>query len=377
MRIYIEADSIASERMSGIGHATLEIIRQLDAQVSGTEHKLSVIVPYGRKAFVKKYHFKNVHIRQLPPGYKYVNYALTRTSLPFAVDLFFGRGVYIFPNYKNWYVPLSTSYTFVHDIAFRLFPETIHPKNLAYLDANFNRWLSRTARIITISKQSQREIIHEFPAVKDRVSVVYLGVDEDQYKPRVWQDIQPVRAKYGIAQDYFITVGNIEPRKNIDTLISAYKIYADTVDTPAQLVIVGGDGWKNKKILDRIEKLQQEGYAIYRPDAYVTDDDLAILYAGARANIHVALHEGFGLPPVQAQACGTPVIASNLPVFQETLNPKLVTYVTPVDAAEMAAALQESQTPQGERSSFLKKGLTWRSTVRTLSQLIGIIKTDT
>lgn len=374
MRICIEADSIASERMSGIGHATLEMVRQLDSFIEGTSHQLIIIVPFGRKKFLAGYNLKNASIRQLPPGYRYVNYALTRTSLPFAADLLYGRGVYIFPNYKNWYVPFSTSLTFVHDIAFKLFPETVHPKNLTYLNDNFDRWMARTDKIATISNQSKSEIRQEFPYLKDKVETVHLGVDKSEYMPMSYDDIKPVLDKYGLKDDYFITVGNIEPRKNINTLLGSYKAYSDSVSSPAQLVLVGGDGWKNEDTLRRINTMQEQGYAVFRPDRYVQDDDLPALYSGARANIHVAIHEGFGLPPVQAQACGTPVIASNLPVFREILDPSITTYVSPAKPQDIANAMACSLPWTVDRRTTPKDQLTWANTVRELIRFIGIME---
>lgn len=373
MNILIEADSIALEKMSGIGHTVIEIISGLSKSIVGTRHKLTIIVPYGRKSYVQKYGWKNVSIRQLPPGYKYVNYLLTRTSLPIPAELFFGRGVYIFPNYKTWYAPFSRSITFVHDVAFQLFPETVHPKNLVYLRANFTRWLKRTDGIISISKQSASEIRQFFPEVNNKITTIYLGVDRSIFFPRQKKDIAKTLIKYGVCKDYFLVVGNIEPRKNTMGLLDAYKVYADTNASVAQLVIVGGDGWKNQKILERISALTAEGYNIYRPKKYVIDEDLPMLYTGARALIHIALHEGFGLPPVQAQACGSPVIVSDLAVFHEILTPQTATYVQTDRMQTVVDAMEQVGPAQSGRKSSVKQRLTWDSTVRQLLAFAGII----
>lgn len=373
MRILIEADSIASERMSGIGHTVVEIISGLNAALAGTNHKLTVVVPYGRKGYARRYGWKNVSIRQLPPGYRYINYALTRTSLPIPIEILFGRGVYIFPNYKNWHVPFSRSITIIHDVAFKLFPETVNPKNLIYLEANFKRWLKRTDGIVSISKQSAAEIKQFFPEIENKITAIHLGVDRSVFFPRKKQDFEKTLSRYGIAKDYFLTVGNIEPRKNVMGLLDAYKIYADTNTSVAQLVIVGGDGWKNEKILEKIKVLQAKGYNIYRPKQYVTDEDLPFLYSGARVLIHVALHEGFGLPPIQAQACGSPVIVSDLAVFHETLAPQTTTYVRADKIKTVVAAMEQAQPVHFRRKSSVKTDLTWDNTVKRLLEFTGII----
>ena len=120
--------------------------------------------------------------------------------------------------------------------------------------------------------------------------------------------------------------------------------------------------------------MQDEGYAVFRPDRYVKDEDLPALYSGARANVHVAIHEGFGLPPVQAQACGTPVIASNLPVFHEILDPSITTYVPPARPQDIAGAMVRSLPWSPGRRATPKHQLTWDNTVRELTKFIGIME---
>lgn len=371
--MFIEADSVASKKMSGIGHTTLEILNALDRKIVNQKLQVTAIVPYGTKKYVLKYGWKNIKVRQLPPGYKYVNYALVRTSLPIPVDLLFGRGVYVFPNYKNWFVPFSRSITFIHDVVFKLHPETTHDKNLVYLNDNFPRWVKRTDGVVSISNQSAREVAAVFPSVKDKIETIYLGVNKATYFPREKKEIADTLTKYGIEDDYFLAVGNIEPRKNILKLLEAYKLYADNTTSAAQMVLIGGDGWKNKETLEYIENLTEKGYKVYRPKQYVEDEDLPMIYSGSRSLIHVAIHEGFGLPPVQAQACGAPVIVSDLAVFHETLSAVTATYVDYKNAQDIALAMQLAPSVLNGRKSSLRKGFTWDDTVNRLIKFAGII----
>lgn len=367
MRIFFEADSIANSRMSGIGHATLEMIMEFDRRASNGGIKVTAIVPFGRKKFVEKtYGWRNVSVKQLPPGFKYINYALTRTSLPIPVDFWYGKGLYIFPNYKNWYTLFSRSITFIDDVAFKLFPETIQPRNLAYLNANFKRWLRRADMVVSISRQSTKEVETAFPELKGKVKTVYLGVDQSIFAPQTKETIEKIRQKYAIDQDYFLVLGNIEPRKNIDRLLEAYKMYVDKVAERTQLVLVGGDGWNHGAALKTIKTMKNEGYNILRPEVYVEDEDLPMLYSGARVLVCVPIHEGFGLPPLQAQACGTPVIVSDIPVFHETIEPKTATFVDPYDVEAIASALIASKAYQERRQSNVRKDLTWKNTADAL-----------
>lgn len=371
MKVYIEADSIATEKMSGIGHATLEITRALDKLIqTNRELSVTVIVPYKTKHYINAYNFKNIKVKSLPWGQKYVNYLLARTSLPVPIDLLYGRGVYLFPNYKTWSVPFSKSITFAHDVVFKKYPDTLNPKNLVYLEANFERWMNKTDAIISISESSAKEFKMFFPQFKDKVHVIYLGVDPEVYYPKPKDDITSVRNKYEIPENYFLYVGNLEPRKNIDRLLDGYKIYSDQTNRAKSLVLIGGDGWSNDSIKKKINDLTKTGYKIVRPKAYVADDNLPALYSGAHANIHVAIHEGFGLPPIQAQACGTPVVASDIPPLKEVLDSNNTIFVDPYNPEEIAKALEE---PRSRRLATGSK-FTWDSTTLHIMQLIDKIK---
>lgn len=371
--IFIEADSIASNKTSGIGNATSEILRHLDKLAIEKKLKVTAIVPYGRRNFVsEKYQFNNVHIRSLPPGYKYVNYVLTRTSIPLWPDMFFGRGVYIFPNYKTWSVPFSKAVTFIHDIAHIKYPHTTHPKNLKYLNDNFGRWLKRADVIATISDSSKRDIEEQFPKHSKKIVRIHLGVDTDFYKR---QDDRAVNLTYkalGIPKNCLLYVGSIEPRKNILTLLDAYKRYSDQhAGHPKPLVLIGGDGWNNTDIKYKISELIAEGYQIKLPEEYVEDSMLPAVYSGAFALVHVAIYEGFGLSLAQAMACGLPVITANNSSMPEVVGNAglMVDANNAKQIANAIARLENDQVMYGrlqEKGMERAKELSWLNTVKKL-----------
>lgn len=365
MRIFIEADSIAVWRMSGIGHATLEIAREFDTRIqSGENIEVTLIVPYNTKKIIETYNFKQLKVRSLPRGQRYINYVLTRTSVPVPMDLFYGRGTYIFPNYKTWYTPFSRSIVFVHDIVFKIYPETVNPKNLTYLQTNFERWMRRATVVANISKATFNEFKTNFPQYHQKAEVVPLGVNTNVYRPLLQKDRDRILKKYHLPASYFLYVGNLEPRKNIGTLLRAYQAYADSAKEAIPLVLVSGGGWKNEVLLKQMDDLVAAGYAIVRPNGYVGDEDLPGIYGAAKALVHVAIHEGFGLPPLQAIACGTAVIASNIPPIKEVLGAN-AQYVDPLNVTEISnAMLHPKNKPQ---KSELQ--LTWRNTVAKLLSL--------
>jgi glycosyltransferase involved in cell wall biosynthesis len=331
---------------------------------------LVIVIPFGLKKRLEMQRLPiNVHVRQLPPFYKYINYALTRTSLPIPIELLYGRGTYIFPNYKTWYVPFSHALTFVHDVAFKIMPEVTHPKNLAYLEANFLRWLKRADTIIAISDQTTRDIECYFPEYIQKVKKVYLGVDTESYYIRSRTEIKSITKKYGIKDSYFLYVGNIEPRKNLSTLLETYKLYCDKYGHGVQLVLIGGDGWKNQDIISKIKYLVDSGYDVYRPASFVKDKDLPAIYSGCRALVHIALYEGYGLSLVQAQSCGAPIIASDLEVFRETLNHAGVVYVDAMEAAAIADQMARADELRAQVNNAARH--TWANAAHELMEIIN------
>jgi glycosyltransferase involved in cell wall biosynthesis len=366
-RIIIEADSIVAPKISGIGHATLEIIRALDTIAQNqADVQVSIVVPFEKRAIAKQYGFKKIRIRTLPPPYKYINYLVCRI-LPVPMDLWYGRGVYIFVNYKNWSVPFSHSITFIQDMAYKIFPETIHPKALSYLQAHVPKWIGRTDVVAVTSKATQQEFNSFFPEYADKVKVIPLGANPDVFYPRTVEEIEGVCKTYALPKDYFLVLGNLEPRKNIAKLLDSYVTYCAIAKNPAALVMVGADGWRNEALRDRISKLQAEGYQIVFPSSFVIDEHLPALYSGARALLQLSLHEGFGLPPIQSLACGTAVIASDLAVFHELLGNN-ATFVDANNPGEVAKQMVNTSTQKQAPIATL----TWQQTAKKLLEVAGI-----
>jgi glycosyltransferase involved in cell wall biosynthesis len=131
---------------------------------------------------------------------------------------------------------------------------------------------------------------------------------------------------------------------------------------------VGADGWKNQDIKDKIWQLKNEGHKVIHPQKYVIDEDLPALYSGAHALLHVAIHEGFGLPPVQAQACGTYVIVSDLPVLREIVDSKSALFVDSTSVGAIVKCLKKSPF---KHQTHPHPKFTWRNTVLEIRHLIG------
>ncbi|MDR0591048.1 MAG: glycosyltransferase family 4 protein [Candidatus Nomurabacteria bacterium] len=340
--VIVDASVLAKPYLSGVGQWTLGLVRELDRMAAdGAIRTILLLDSHGQKRYLKRHSLSNVEVRCWPVLGKLITTTLSRTTLKLPVDLLFGRGIYIFPNYRNWYTPLSRSMTVIYDVVYKIFPETIHSKNLRYLSANLPNWLNRTDSIVTISKASARDISKYFPDITNKIIVAGSGVDGRVFYRRSRKDCIRAMKKVGIKGRYFMFVGNIEPRKNIGKLLNAYKVYCDGTINPASLLLVGGDGWNNTAVLDHIADLRLRGYNIVRPDKYVKSSDLPALYSGTNALVLISKHEGFGMPVVEAQACGANVIVSNIDVLEEVSSSKGRYIVDPNKTRQIAAAFKD------------------------------------
>lgn len=364
--LYIDATAIVPERKSGIGHAVLEMLRGLDDDIYAGRFSIIAFTPLGEGASLERYHFKHVIIKQLPFPHKVFS-LLSRLTYGVPIDLFLGKGIYLFPNYRNWNLMGSKSLTFVYDVAYLIFPQFTQPANLIYLRNNMRRWLDRSDRVITTSKSSQDEISELLqPLPVSGVDVIQLGVDPKVFYPRSTKEVTAIKAKYELNGDYFLFVGSIEPRKNLEFLVNAYVKNKALRDTT--LFIVGGGGWLNEAILESIERAIASGSNIKRSTSYVPDEDLPALMTGARAVIFPSHHEGFGLPVVQAQACGTPIVASDIPVLHEVGEDR-VHYFNNSDETSFNKALLAAFN-----EAHVKKPVVTHTWEQTVGELITVIE---
>ncbi len=374
-RLFVDASPLVDNHLSGVGHATYHVVEELSRDAAFTStHRIVLVVPYATRALLSRWNF-NAAVTTRPillPG-RVWNWLLKHDRLPW-MDLFLGSGVYLFPNFRNWPLLLSRSFTYIHDVAFARFPETVEPCNLAYLRKNVANWLGRTTRVVTVSNTSKEEIVQQFGVDPSRIVVALNGVDRTRYRRSEQQRIEATKRNLGIAGDYLLYVGNIEPRKNLIRLIAAYRRLPKTLTDRYQLVMIGSGGWLNGDIIDAIGHAQYDGCRIVRPLRFVQDAEIVDLYSGARCAVLPSLHEGFGMPVLEALACGTRVVAADLGSIREA-GGDLVTYCDPLSVESIAEALRqtlETEPPEGFQSRARKhvEDFSWRRTAQILERLL-------
>ncbi|MGQ9681269.1 MAG: glycosyltransferase family 4 protein [Anaerolineae bacterium] len=196
----------------------------------------------------------------------------------------------------------------VHDVVYVTHPEWHLPWNHRYLRLAMPMFARRARAIIAVSEHTKREVVQFLRVPADKVHVVYEGVEKRFAPVRDPERLAAVQARYGLQPPFILAVGAIEPRKNLALLIRAFAALCLHSGFQHQLVIAGGRGWLYDDVFATAELLGLGNRC--RFPGYIADEDLPALYSAADVFAHPAHFEGFGLPPLEAMACGTPIVAS-------------------------------------------------------------------
>jgi glycosyltransferase involved in cell wall biosynthesis len=227
------------------------------------------------------------------------------------------------------------------------------------------RYIERADRIIAISHFTKQEILNLFPNLpEEKVAVTWLGVHE-RFKIASSAEKEDVRRKYQLDKPFILSVSTIEPRKNLKTLIRAFSQVKDRIDH--DLVLSGAYGWKATDLNDVIRDLKLEGRV--RFTGYIDIEELPALYTLADVFVYPSLYEGFGLPPLEAMACGCPVLTSNVASLPEVVGDAAET-IDPLDVDALAGTMEQLLSDSVRRRALIDKGLqrarsfTWEKCAR-------------
>lgn len=265
---------------------------------------------------------------------------LNRAANENKIDVFFS------PYYKMPIFSNIPTVIFLFDIIYlKVEPYKSRFKNKCYIK-NYIKFASRKAqKILTCSYFTKKDLIDILNLPEQKLKVVYLSVDE-KFRPQSLNEIQQVKQKYNIQKKYFLYVSNSKPHKNLNRLIQAYTLLSDEIKKEYQLVLGGVGNFFNSQFSTLNSQLIN----------FIPDEDLPGLYSGAELFVFPSLYEGFGLPPLEAMACGTPVITSNASSLPEVVGDATI-LVNPYDVNEIKEAIEKVLTDEQLKNSMIEKGL--------------------
>lgn len=348
MRIGIEATALHGLR-SGVANYTLNLLRHLWECPAGKEHEwllfsnrtlaLNGDDPTGRARVIDAY------------GFRYQS-VWRQTLLPLALRNYRPALCHCTNLTAPLWAPCPTVVT-IHDLTLKLMPGHHPLRRRAVMGILLAPTARQATHIIAVSETSKRDIVRMLAVPEEKVTVIYEAA-ASWFQPRPAAEIAPVLRRYSLeAGQYILYVGTIEPRKNLIRLVRAFA-EARAAGRREPLVLVGALGWGFEPVFAEIERLNLRDAVVHL--GFVSTDELVALYNGAAVFVFPSLYEGFGLPPLEAMACGTPVITSATSACGE-LAGEAALLIDPGDEAAIAGALRQVLEDQDLAAELRQRGL--------------------
>ncbi len=346
MRIGIAANCLVFEK-AGIGKYAENLLKNLFEIDDQNQYFLYFTFIRHRQAREKQIikllgERSNVKIRINPLPAAWLDY-LTMTNLPLEglfndpLDIFFAPYVSGIPKVFGRKPPKMV-FT-CHDLVFLRFPEHRGPKLSNYYLKRHEIAVERAAKIIVPSQATRKDLRQFFDLPVSKISLIPEAASE-KFRPIKDQRIvrQTISRYFDPKVKYILSVGTLEPRKNLAKLVEAFALLPLNIASQYHLVLAGGKGWNNDELQRTITNFNLKGRVIL--PGFVKDEDLPYIYNGADVFVYPALYEGFGLPPLEAMACGVPVIASATSSLPEVVG-KSGILIDPQDEKSMAEAMKK------------------------------------
>lgn len=376
MRVGIDGYPLAEPR-TGVGHYTLELARALALISPADEFELVSPAPFEDAALqeIERANLPNLLTKN--PRASSIRGHWWSIGLPMYIrragfDLFHGT---------NFDVPLwkqGRSVVTIHDLSALLHPEKHRARLVRRARLRLPLVVRFADRIITPTESVKREVCQRFKVKPGKVTAIHSAA-RNSFKPMPFAQTAELRKRLGVEDDFLLFVGTLEPRKNLLTLLKAFEqINAQSAHRP-QLVIAGGEGWLMDDMFSFIRKSSISERLCFT--GYLSDEELRGLYSACKVFLYPSVYEGFGLPPLEAMACGAPVIAGRIPSLMEVLGSS-ARLVDPLDVNELARTIVELLEDENQRQMLGAAGLerarefSWEKTARlTLDVYRQLLKT--
>jgi glycosyltransferase involved in cell wall biosynthesis len=321
-----------SEAKTGVGHYTFELARALAIAAPPDEFELISPRPFWPASAGEE---------SLPPNLRLVEAQaglLNRRWFLFGLPRYLRQRELALFHGTNYEVPLRKicpTVLTIHDLSLLLLPETHEAARVKRARRRFPLMCRAATLIVTPTESVRREVCAQLSIESSRVMAVPEAA-RSVFRPMAEAEAQATRQRLGIEEDFLLFVGTLEPRKNLPALLRAFREALAETKPSLQLVIVGKKGWLTEDLFAQAREAGLDGRVVFT--GYLPDEDLRALYSSCRAFVYPSLSEGFGLPPLEAMACGAACIVSRIPSIMEVVGEAALT-VAPADEAELTRSI--------------------------------------
>ncbi len=360
MKIAIDIRALTDEHVTGVGVYTRQLVEAL-AELA--PHDQFLLFASG-----------SARVMSRLPNFKAANVQVIRVNIPnrllfFLMKLPFGPmlenflptqpDVWIFPKFNIFRTKLPYFLT-VHDLAFEIFPQFVTAKEKLHNRlADLQQVAKRAYGLLAVSSSTATDLEERWGISATKITVTPLGVNLELFTPREQPSDRTFRATYDLNRPYILALATQEPRKNLESVIEGYDIFRARGGRQLPLVLSGVEGWKTKLLQDRIQKSRFKDDILVL--GYVPEKHKPALFRGSVCFVFPSFYEGFGLPALEAMACGIPVISSANSSLPEVIGSSGV-LIDPFNVNDVASALHELiDEPEG---TTLRQNLTQRAVVQ-------------
>ena len=385
MKVVFDGTPFLLEK-TGIGHYTANLVSHLREGCPELEMGLfSISLRGGHRLKSLAPSLEGVEVRgyNLPANFLYYHWWPRTTWLP--AESFLGEfDIFHATNYQAPALRKACLVTTVHDINFVRFPE-MQSRGIRRFIRSLPRLLERSRRVLADSRFTASELMEVYGLPAEKLRVVYPGLNPVFMHEPTPEEVETSLRAYGLAPPYLAYIGNLHPRKNLATLVEAFSLLREG-GLEHRLAVIGGGGLgrlnnvEYRKLMRRVTDLGLEEGVVFT--GYVPDLRLVALLTQADALVFPSIYEGFGLPPLEAMACGVPVVTSRRASLPEVVGDAALLLEDPLDPGEIAAKIETVLADRSLRSGLAERGraharrFTWERAADEVAEVYRQVKEE-
>ncbi len=344
MRIAINCRSFLDRHYAGIGRYAFNLVKSLSAIDSQNQYCL-----YAKTGLFSSKKLPHFTAPNFKPYHDFFKRGAQKTLGP--VD------IYHSPSPDALDIQNTKIIVTVHDLVYKVFPQGHTPETIQTTEKHFQEIIAKADQIICCSQSTEKDFQKYFPQSSGKTTMIYQGVDKKEFYPLPDSERLKAKdstAKLGVKGPFLLSVGTIEPRKNIETLINVYEKLKRQNKFSGKLVCIGKTGWMSEHIFKRVEELGLKNDVLFL--GFITNEELRSFYNLAEVFVFPSFYEGFGFPILEAFSCGAVVVTSNMSSCGEVAGGAALT-IDPFSADAMANAIERILTDKKLKEELKAKAL--------------------